>query len=611
MRTSSRGRRSSRGHSRSRSGDSSDGSVSSFSDADFEDSLDGVPGTGSLNEGGEGEPSSRRRRKRLRRPLRRRQLVSFSVGHVLNDMCAACWFSYLLIFLENAVGLRSDQAGLVMFAGQVADACATPTVGILSDRTEGWPSLGLGRRKSWHAGGSVAVAICYTLVWVICLPCLINSHSSNTVLTIYYAIVASVFNCGWAAVQVSHMSLVPELSADEGERVLMNSARYAFTIISNVLVFVSFFLLLHLYDGSTLQRFRYLGIITLIIGGAATLVFECLLKEKMVSRDKVARRAARGMAWKDWFKQFSFYLVGVNYMCTRLLVNISQVYVPFYVVQTLSMNRQSLALVPLIIYVASFVATTLMGRYSAGCGRRSAYFLGGLLVLAACAAFYMLQPETANWMYVASISLGLGNAIVMVSSVQMEADMIGKNTESGAFVYGAMSFTDKLSNGIGIVVIQFMRTPLTARQQGPFVRDVMTFVPGAAAILGALVAFYAVPYMQRRHELAKAAKRQRRAEKRREAASALEAAAAAAAGAEEDDGDGEARGSTAPLLGGAAASDVPPLVPVDASPDYVAAPDGEEDAEDDAALRHDRLDDRHHSGSDDGSLSRPLLAPTD
>lgn len=33
----------------------------------------------------------------------RRHVLAFANGHVLNDMCAACWFTYLLIFLKNIV----------------------------------------------------------------------------------------------------------------------------------------------------------------------------------------------------------------------------------------------------------------------------------------------------------------------------------------------------------------------------------------------------------------------------------------------------------------------------------------------------------------------------
>ena len=42
---------------------------------------------------------------------------SYSVGHFLNDATAACWFSYLLLYLEQAQGLTPPQAGLVMLSG--------------------------------------------------------------------------------------------------------------------------------------------------------------------------------------------------------------------------------------------------------------------------------------------------------------------------------------------------------------------------------------------------------------------------------------------------------------------------------------------------------------
>jgi hypothetical protein len=49
---------------------------------------------------------------------------------------------------------------------------------------------------------------------------------------------------------------------------------------------------------------------------------------------------------------------------------------------------------------------------------------------------------------------GAGSSVMLVTSLGITADLIGLNTESGAFVYGAMSFIDKLSNGVAVTVIQ-------------------------------------------------------------------------------------------------------------------------------------------------------------
>lgn len=45
---------------------------------------------------------------------------------------------------------------------------------------------------------------------------------------------------------------------------------------------------------------------------------------------------------------------------------------------------------------------------------------------------------------------------MLVTSLGVCADLIGQNTESGAFVYGVMSFMDKLSNGFAVMLIQYL-----------------------------------------------------------------------------------------------------------------------------------------------------------
>lgn len=51
-----------------------------------------------------------------------------------------------------------------------------------------------------------------------------------------------------AAVQVSHMCLVPELSSVDGDRVSLNSARYAALVASNSSVYLLMALWTHLFS---------------------------------------------------------------------------------------------------------------------------------------------------------------------------------------------------------------------------------------------------------------------------------------------------------------------------------------------------------------------------
>jgi Na+/melibiose symporter-like transporter len=142
----------------------------------------------------------------------RSKILAYGVGHVLNDMCASCWFSYLLLFLNDVAQLSPLDAAIVMFCGQIADGLATPLVGILSDRSSGIPSIGWGRRKTWFAFGALSVFICFFFVFGACMPRWFSNTPSRLSMLIYYCVFASLFNVGWAAVQVSHMAMVRSIT---------------------------------------------------------------------------------------------------------------------------------------------------------------------------------------------------------------------------------------------------------------------------------------------------------------------------------------------------------------------------------------------------------------
>ena len=84
--------------------------------------------------------------------------LSFGVGHVLNDLSASMWFSYLLIYLHRIVLFENALAGYMMLLGQVADAFSTGFVGFESDRTKSG-FCNYGRRKSWHLVGKHYLSI--------------------------------------------------------------------------------------------------------------------------------------------------------------------------------------------------------------------------------------------------------------------------------------------------------------------------------------------------------------------------------------------------------------------------------------------------------------------
>lgn len=129
--------------------------------------------------------------------------------YFVNDLAAACWFNYLFFFLKKVV--ETEAAAAAILAGQICDGIATPIVGVLSDKFQ----TSIGQRKPWYIAGLILVVSCF-------IPLFSGFQSDSTpVMYAFYTIFPSFFNIGWAALQISHMSLVPSLTCSRKRRVLL------------------------------------------------------------------------------------------------------------------------------------------------------------------------------------------------------------------------------------------------------------------------------------------------------------------------------------------------------------------------------------------------------
>lgn len=194
------------------------------------------------------------------------------------------------------------------------------------------------------------------------------------------------------------------------------------------------------------------------------------------------------LQWKCWLKQPSFYQVALLYMSTRLIVNLSQTYISMYLINTLGLPKKFIATIPLVMYVSGFLSSFIMKPVSKRIGKSLTYFVGLLLIMA-FSYWVLLDARMGQQIYGAAVLLGAGSATILVISLAMTAELIADQTQSGAFVYGAMSFTDKLANGVAVMVIQAMHpchTVVCCPACVWFYHYIMVIVTGGVAVVAAL-----------------------------------------------------------------------------------------------------------------------------
>lgn len=204
------------------------------------------------------------------------QRFCFGVGHILNDLVANAWFSYLIIYLTKVARLSNSHTGLVAMLGQVTDGICTPITAILNDKTV----CRYGRRKIWHLIGSVCVCLTFPLLFTR----LLGNEASDTLKLIYYIGVAAFFQFGWGCVQISHLSLIPEIASRETDKVELNAIRSALRFVCGIFVFGVTWILLRKssednISPATWKQFMYLALIIVGTGIVFSVIFHVGIKE--------------------------------------------------------------------------------------------------------------------------------------------------------------------------------------------------------------------------------------------------------------------------------------------------------------------------------------------
>jgi len=499
----------------------------------------------------------------------------------------------VLVFLHKTLFIVNWKAAMILLSGQLADAIATPLVGIWSDRSRGL-HLGrfyLGRRHLFHFIGTILVLVNFFCLFGRCIMCDMLGTSDATDASsdadiAYFALAAAFFNFGWAAIQVSHLAMVPELSSDESARVQLNSVRYAGTVASNLAVFGILAILMHWPpDLSAEDQFHYLAYIVLGIGTLFSVVFyigtaetspDAMVQlpqsqarhEKLRKLSNPATRQqqqrinaatandyrslsdeptdtpalstsssfvssnpssatpadsaghqqleasemeavmllhltqlpVRFFTYRCWLRQREFYSAMFIYMCSRIVVNVSQVFVSYYLLDALHMSDLYITLIPAVLYVSSLLAASSMRFLSAHFGRKALYVIGFAVASAGLAAMFFLPaaPNPWHWLvFPSAVLVGFGNSVVMVSCTQLTSDLLGSRTNYAAFIFGCFSFSDKLACGAIIALLQALYD-----DSAWFARCVVPSAPvaGAAATLVLLTQVNLHPW-QHKHKL--------------------------------------------------------------------------------------------------------------
>jgi Na+/melibiose symporter-like transporter len=163
-------------------------------------------------------------------------------------------------------------------------------------------------------------------------------------------------------------------------------------------------------------------------------------------------------------KEGTFYVHGMVYMLVRIAVNVTMTMQPFYLDKVCGFSPTiedptpfQLALVPLVSYIVSMIFSIYFQQALTRCLRNRMYPMLLSIVLIAVSSIPLAFLHSDSWVkelvYPLAAIQGLGIAIMLNTGTSLIGDVIGKDAENSAFVYGAYSLFDKFANGILLFIM--------------------------------------------------------------------------------------------------------------------------------------------------------------
>ncbi|XP_066589941.1 major facilitator superfamily domain-containing protein 12-like [Prorops nasuta] len=419
--------------------------------------------------------------------------LAYSLGHIFNDLAAAMWFSYTLIYLQRVALLEPVTAGALLLLGQIVDALMTPVFGILVDRYN--------KKKIWHVIGSVMVTLSFPVIFGGFM------EPSSSAVMIVYVFSITLFQIGWAAVQISHLSMIPSLARSLLGRAELTAIRYSAQVAAAVIVFIVTWIVLPTNEEVVVQlgpqddyKFRNIVLVLTSLGLTATFFFHLFLKAHLLESEKTTTSGKSnsettrlleeqendlGTDRSETRNKLSLSIllsVALLYVASRLFITLATVYLPLYIEESEVGGKQALATVPLVSYLSSFAAALLLKYINRSCGTKMCYFLGGLIGIAA-AVITEFAGSNVGVVYTVAALIGAGSSITMVTALSVTAEIIGSQTEKSAFVYSVVTFLDKVVTGVVVILIENWRC--REKELCPnYNRDTLSIVCSSSMILG-------------------------------------------------------------------------------------------------------------------------------
>ncbi len=419
--------------------------------------------------------------------------ITYGIGQLSYNTPAFFLSAYIYIFyspLQGRALLSAYVVGISVFLGTLVQALANPFIGNWSDKS----TYRMGRRKFFLLTGFIPLSIFFALIWA---P--FTTGISLAILLTFYLL---AYNFLFAYVVLPYLSLIPELTTDSHDRVVLTTISAYFGIFGIILASVLPLILFILKFSYT-----FVGTVIAVIMLASLLTVIVSIKENPTGQI-VPKKYSIAMAFVQTFKnktfdryiiaylffQFGFYffLSSLGYFVERIVLPGNPSY------------NSYVGLFTLVAVLATIIFSPLMVRFSRKNGEKNAFIIfTALLGVAMILTFFVgFIHVISNLLQMALImvfsGLGLTSYFILpnaiVSEIIDEDEVLTGYRREGMY-FGVQGLLERIPSGLSGFVLGLWITYIYAPTDNPLYIRALALIGGAFTIATAIT-FLFVPLKQ-------------------------------------------------------------------------------------------------------------------
>lgn len=376
-----------------------------------------------------------------------REKMCYGVGDVGANLVWTTVASFLTIYCTDVAGIAAGVVGTLMLIARVFDGVSDLFMGVVIDKT----NTKWGKARPWVLWSAPPLVI--SLIMIFSIPKIGDNGKAMYLLVVYIFLAAVCFT----ASNLSYNTMLSLVTTDQYDRNVMNTIRFEFTMIAQLVINVITIPLVHML-GNGQKGWTAMSIIYAVFAMITFAITFAGTKEryKPIAPKKTKEKKHPLKTIKTLCKNKYFILITLAFAVIYISLGLtsgSRIYYAKYVLGNEMLNGT----MTMFNYIPTILTIVLIPVFTKRFGKIKALFVG-FLFYGVGLCLEIAGPVNLPMIYTGLVLQGIGHAALYSCLFAIVGDVVDYSEwkdgirEEG-ITYSVTSFGQKIGTGLGTAAL--------------------------------------------------------------------------------------------------------------------------------------------------------------